>query len=99
MLRGCRSDKWDKQHGVDVERARLMKHTREVVAKGQQQQAEHVWHTASHVQHVTAMLQVTSPPPLRSCLPLCNLSLTRLVLTQAMDQIPIRVKLPCGVYP
>lgn len=39
-----------------MERAHLLKHARELVARGQQ--AEHIWHTASHVQHVTAMLQI-----------------------------------------
>lgn len=39
-----------------MERAFLLKHAREVVARGQQ--AEHVWHTANHVEHVTAMFQV-----------------------------------------
>ena len=43
---------------MDVERARLLKHTRELVAKGQQ--AEHIWHAATHVEHVRPMLQVRS---------------------------------------
>lgn len=51
-----RNERWDKQQGVAMERAYLLKHARELVAKGQQ--AEHVWHTASHVEHVTAMLQI-----------------------------------------
>ena len=50
---------------MDVERARLLKHTRELVAKGQQ--AEHIWHAATHVEHVRPMLQVSgwqsTPPP------------------------------------
>ena len=57
-LHGRGNGEWDKQHGVDVERARLLKHTRELVAKGQQ--AEHIWHAATHVEHVRPMLQVRS---------------------------------------
>ena len=51
-----RNEQWDKQQGVAMERAHLLKHARELVARGQQ--AEHIWHTASHAQHVTAMLQI-----------------------------------------
>ena len=56
MLADSRTSDWDKQHGVDMEHARLMQHTKDVVAKGQL--AEHMWHSASHVEHVRPMLQV-----------------------------------------
>lgn len=51
-----RNERWDKQQGVAMERAYLLKHARELVSRGQQ--AEHMWHTANHAEHVTAMLQI-----------------------------------------
>lgn len=51
-----RNDRWDKQQGVAMERAYLLKHARDLVSRGQH--AEHMWHTANHVEHVMAMLQI-----------------------------------------
>ena len=54
---GCRAgEKWDKQHGVGVERAELVARTRDAVARGQQ--LGHVWHAATHIEHARPMLQV-----------------------------------------
>ena len=63
---------WDKQHGVDVERHRLLAQTRDLVNKGMQ--ADHLWHTATHADYARPMLQVSAglypphtppqPPPL-----------------------------------
>ncbi len=47
---------WDKQHGVDVERRRLLERTRELVARGLG--AGNLWHSASHAEHARPMLQV-----------------------------------------
>ncbi len=47
---------WDKQHGVDVERQRLLAQTRDLVNKGLQ--ADHLWHTATHADYARPMLQV-----------------------------------------
>lgn len=47
---------WDKQHGVGVERARLLEATREAVARGLA--AGNMWHTATHAEHARPMLQV-----------------------------------------
>lgn len=47
---------WDKQHGVDVERRRLLEATREAVSRGLA--AGNMWHTASHAEHARPMLQV-----------------------------------------
>ena len=53
----CRAgEKWDKQHGVGVERAELVARTRDAVARGQQ--LGHVWHAATHIEHARPMLQV-----------------------------------------
>lgn len=53
----CRSGAvWDKQHGVDVERRRLLERTRELVANGLG--AGNLWHTATHAEHARPMLQV-----------------------------------------
>ena len=52
----CRSGTWDKQHGVDVERRRLLSQTRDLVNKGLQ--SEHEWHTVSHADYARPMLQV-----------------------------------------
>ncbi len=46
---------WDKQHGVDVERRRLLERTRELVARGLG--AGNLWHSASHAEHARPMLQ------------------------------------------
>ncbi|KAL0043362.1 hypothetical protein WJX79_002614 [Trebouxia sp. C0005] len=48
---------WDKQHGVDVERQRLLAQTRDLVNKGLQ--ADHLWHTATHADYARPMLQVS----------------------------------------
>ena len=57
---GCRAgEKWDKQHGVGVERAELVTRTRDAVARGQQ--LGHVWHAATHIEHARPMLQVIQP--------------------------------------
>ena len=57
---GCRSGAaWDKQHGVDVERQRLLAQTRDLVAQGLQ--AHHLWHTATHPDYARPMLQVPLP--------------------------------------
>ena len=54
----CRSGAtWDKQHGVDVERQRLLTQTRDLVNKGLQ--ADHLWHTATHADYARPMLQVS----------------------------------------
>ena len=47
---------WDKQHGVDVERHRLLAQTRDLMNKGMQ--ADHLWHTATHADYARPMLQV-----------------------------------------
>lgn len=52
---------WDKQHGVDVERQRLLAQTRDLMNKGMQ--ADHLWHTATHADYARPMLQVIAPPP------------------------------------
>lgn len=57
---------WDKQHGVGVERARLLEATRDAVARGLA--AGNLWHTASHAEHARPMLQVRSVAQL-SCRP------------------------------
>ena len=65
MVRGliCRTGAtWDKQHGVDVERHRLLAQTRDLMNKGMQ--ADHLWHTATHADYARPMLQVRS---LRDC--------------------------------
>ena len=49
---------WDKQHGVDVERQRLLAQTRDLVTKGLQ--ADHLWHTATHADYARPMLQVST---------------------------------------
>lgn len=54
---GCRGGAaWDKQHGVGVERRRLLARTREAVARGLL--ASNLWHSASHAEHARPMLQV-----------------------------------------
>lgn len=53
---------WDKQHGVDVERRRLLERTRDLVANGLG--AGNLWHTATHAEHARPMLQVSLPVPL-----------------------------------
>ncbi len=50
---------WDKQHGVSVERRRLLARTREAVARGLL--ASNLWHSASHAQHARPMLQARAP--------------------------------------
>ena len=53
----CRSGaQWDKQHGVDVERERLLAHTREAVTKGLA--SGNMWHAATNAEHARPMLQV-----------------------------------------
>ena len=55
----CRvGNTWDKQHGVAVERKRLLQHTQELVARGLQ--AGTFWHTAQNAEHARPMLQVSS---------------------------------------
>jgi hypothetical protein len=61
---------WDKQHGVDVERRRLLEHTKELIAGTPPRAADGagaaapggaaaaVWHTATHAEHARPMLQV-----------------------------------------
>ena len=49
---------WDKQHGVDVERRRLLERTRELVSRGLG--AGNLWHSASHAEHARPMLQVSA---------------------------------------
>ena len=54
----CRAgERWDKQHGVGVERAELMARTRDAVARGQQ--TGHLWHAATHIEHARPMLLVS----------------------------------------
>jgi len=53
---------WDKQHGVSVERRRLLARTREAVARGLL--ASNLWHSASHAEHARPMLQVRAPSEL-----------------------------------
>ena len=54
----CRvGNTWDKQHGVAVERKRLLQHTQELVARGLQ--AGTFWHTAQNAEHARPMLQVS----------------------------------------
>ncbi|KAK9904753.1 hypothetical protein WJX75_001787 [Coccomyxa subellipsoidea] len=55
---------WDKQHGVDVERERLLARTRDAVARGLL--AGNLWHTASNAEHARPMLQVGSEAILRA---------------------------------
>ncbi|KAK9788000.1 hypothetical protein WJX73_004027 [Symbiochloris irregularis] len=57
-------EKWDKQHGVGVERAELVARTRDAVARGLQ--AGHLWHVATHAQHARPMLQVAGVPILKA---------------------------------
>ena len=58
----CRvGNTWDKQHGVAVERKRLLQHTQELVARGLQ--AGTFWHTAQNAEHARPMLQVSSLLP------------------------------------
>ena len=47
---------WDKQHGVDVERRRLLEFTRQMMAAGGV--AGNIWHTATHAEHARPMMQV-----------------------------------------
>jgi hypothetical protein len=47
---------WDKQHGVHVERDRLLAFTRDAVAKGLM--SGNFWHTATNAEHARPMLQV-----------------------------------------
>lgn len=54
---------WDKQHGVDVERQRLLAQTRDLVNKGLQ--ADHLWHTATHADYARPMLQVSGEAIMR----------------------------------
>ena len=59
VICGCRAGAiWDKQHGVDVERRRLLERTRELVSRGLG--AGNLWHSASHAEHARPMLQVRS---------------------------------------
>jgi len=63
----CRSGaQWDKQHGVDVERERLMAHTRDAVAKGLA--SGNMWHAATNAEHARPMLQVPDLLPVRHVL-------------------------------
>ncbi|KAL3134912.1 hypothetical protein ABBQ32_007876 [Trebouxia sp. C0010 RCD-2024] len=55
---------WDKQHGVDVERHRLLAQTRDLMNKGMQ--ADHLWHTATHADYARPMLQVSGDAILRA---------------------------------
>lgn len=48
---------WDKQHGVDVERAWLLEQTRALMAQGGATGL--LWHHASHSEHARPMLQVS----------------------------------------
>lgn len=67
---GCRAgEKWDKQHGVGVERAELVARTRDAVARGLQ--AGHFWHVATHAQHARPMLQVCLRVHVRASLCVC----------------------------
>ena len=52
---------WDKQHGVGVERRRLLARTREAVARGLL--ASNLWHSASHAEHARPMLQARADVP------------------------------------
>lgn len=55
-MQSCRGGTaWDKQHGVGVERRRLLARTREAVARGLL--ASNLWHSASHAEHARPMLQ------------------------------------------
>ncbi|KAK9804748.1 hypothetical protein WJX72_003264 [[Myrmecia] bisecta] len=54
---------WDKQHGVDIERKRLLDHTRLLVAKGMA--AGNLWHTATHAEHARPMFQVSGDAVLK----------------------------------
>lgn len=56
---------WDKQHGVDVERRRIMAATQELVAAGRAGSAGSLWHTATHAEHARPMLQVSGDAVLR----------------------------------
>lgn len=47
---------WDKQHGVDVERKRLLEFTRQMMASGGAV-AGNIWHTATHAEHARPMMQ------------------------------------------
>ncbi|BDA49435.1 probable Brefeldin A-inhibited guanine nucleotide-exchange protein [Coccomyxa sp. Obi] len=55
---------WDKQHGVGVERERLLARTRDAVARGLL--AGNLWHTASNAEHARPMLQVSGEAILRA---------------------------------
>jgi hypothetical protein len=59
-LRRRSGAQWDKQHGVDVERERLLARTRDAVARGLL--AGNLWHTASNAEHARPMLQVRRVP-------------------------------------
>lgn len=59
-LRRRSGAQWDKQHGVDVERERLLARTRDAVARGLL--AGNLWHTASNAEHARPMLQVQHVP-------------------------------------
>jgi hypothetical protein len=48
---------WDKQHGVAVERRRLLEFTRQMMAAGGAV-AGNIWHTATHAEHARPMMQV-----------------------------------------
>jgi hypothetical protein len=50
---------WDKQHGVDVERKRLLEFTRQMVAASGGAVAGNIWHTATHAEHARPMMQVS----------------------------------------
>lgn len=54
--RGGKGAKWDKAHGAQLERAKLLQKTRDLVAQGLL--APNLWHTAAHAQHARPMLQV-----------------------------------------
>lgn len=56
---GRAGEKWDKQHGVGVERAELVARTRDAVTKGLA--AGHLWHVATHAEHARPMLQARKP--------------------------------------
>ena len=73
---------WDKQHGVDVERQRLLAQTRDLVNKGLQ--ADHLWHTATHADYARPMLQVLLliQSSIRPCIRLSDHSLAYLSVHQ-----------------
>lgn len=60
VVSSYRSGAWEKQHGGDDERKRLLTQTRDSLTKGLQ--SDHEWHTVSHADYARPMLQVMCWP-------------------------------------